>query len=133
MFKSMRELKKQSDEISKNWDPAQQMKDGMASMQQATETMAQQTKAAALAADGLPAKASVVSVAQTGQMVNFQPTMQIELNVFSDGGPPYPVTVTQVVEQQFLSLAAPGRQLMVKVDPSDHEVVWIDWAGSSAL
>jgi hypothetical protein len=30
-------------------------------------------------------------------------------------------------------VAAVGQALKVKYDPNDHELVWIDWAGSAAL
>lgn len=133
MFKSMRDLQKQANEINKDYDPGQQMKDGMARMQEANEMMAQQTQAANIAMNGTPAKASITNVAQTGAMVNFQPTMAIEMNVFPDGQPPYPVTVTQIVEQPYLAKAVPGQQVAVKVDPQDPQTVWIDWAGSLAL
>ncbi|MBI4897759.1 MAG: hypothetical protein HY827_05270 [Actinobacteria bacterium] len=133
MFKSIRDLQKQSNEINKNWDPGQQMKDGMERMQEANEMMAQQTQAANMALTGTPAKASIINVVQTGAMVNFQPTMQIELNVFPDGQPPYPATVTQVVEQPFLGKAMAGQQVAVKIDPENRETVWIDWPGSMAL
>ena len=132
-FKSMNELNKQAKEINKTWDPGQQMKDGMAQMQQANEFMAQQTQAANLAAAGKDGTASITAVAQTGAMVNFQPTMQIEMTVFPEGGTPYPVSVTQVVEQPFLAKAAPGQQVKVKVDQTDPNVVWIDWANSLSL
>lgn len=133
MFKGMRDLQKQANEINKDFDPGQQMKDGMARMQQANEMMAQQTQAANIATSGTPATASITSVAQAGAMVNFQPTMAIELNVFPDGQPPYPATVTQVVEQHYLAKAAPGQKVAVKVDPQDPQTVWIDWAGSLTL
>ncbi len=133
MFKSMRDLQKQANEINKDWDPGAQMKDGMQRMQEANEMMAQQTQAANMALTGTPAKASIISVVQTGAMVNFQPTMQIELNVFPDGQPPYPATVTQVVEQPFLGKAMAGQQVAVKIDPEHRETVWIDWPGSMAL
>ncbi len=71
-FKSMNELNKQSKEINKNWDPGQQMKDGMAQLQQANEMMAQQTHAANLAVSGKDGTASIANVAQTGAMVNYQ-------------------------------------------------------------
>ena len=132
-FKSMNDLNKQAKEINKNFDPGQQMKDGMAQMQQANEMMAQQTMAANLAMSGTDGTASIVSVAQTGAMVNYQPTMQIEMTVFPEGGAPYPVSVTQVVEQPFLAKAAPGQQVKVKVDPANPGTVWVDWANSMAL
>lgn len=132
-LKGISDLNKQAKEINKTFDPGQQMKDAMGSMQQANEMMAQQTQAANLAVTGTDATASILSVAQTGAMVNFQPTMQIQMNVFRDGLPPSPVTVTQIVEQQFLAKAAVGQQVKVKVDPANAQTVWIDWAGSLAL
>ncbi len=132
-FKSINDLNKQAKEINKDYDPGQQMKDGMAQMQAANEMMAQQTQAANLAVSGQDATASIVGVQQTGAMVNFQPTMTIEMTVFPDGGAPYPVSVTQVVEQMYLAKAVPGQQVKIKVDSSDPSIAWIDWAGSMAL
>lgn len=132
-FKSMNELNKQAKEINKDFDPGQQMKDGMAQMQQANEMMAAQTQAANLAVSGQDATASITGVAQTGAMVNFQPTMMIEMTVFPEGGVPYPAQVTQIVEQPYLAKAAPGQQVKLKVDSGDPSVIWIDWASSLAL
>ncbi|MGH2905478.1 MAG: hypothetical protein ACRDKI_01770 [Solirubrobacterales bacterium] len=129
-FKSMNDLNKQAKEINKNFDPGQQMKDGMSRMQEANQMMAQQTQAANLAMSGTDGTASITSAAQTGAMVNFQPTMAIELTVFPAGGAPYPVSVTQVVEQPFLAKAAPGQQVKVKIDQADPNTIWIDWANS---
>jgi hypothetical protein len=131
LFKSVRDLQKQAKEIDKTFDPGQQMKDGMAQMAAANEMMAQQTQAANLAMTGIDAKASIISAAQTGAMVNFQPSMAIDLNVFPEGLPPYPVTVTAVVEQVFLGKCVPGKSVAVKVDPENPQTVWIDWANSN--
>lgn len=132
-FKSMNELNKQAKEINKNFDPGQQMKDGMARMKEANEMMAAQTQAANLAVSGIDGEASITGVAQTGAMVNFQPTMAIEMTVFPTGGTPYPAQVTQIVEQPYLAKAAAGQQVKVKIDQSDPSVIWIDWAGSLTL
>lgn len=132
-FKSMNELQKQSKEINKDWDPGQQMADGMEKMKEANAMMAAQTQAANLSMSGKDATGSITAAMQTGAMVNFQPTMQIDMTVFPEGGVPYPVSVTQVVEQPYLSKAAPGQQIKLKVDQSDPNVVWIDWASSLGL
>lgn len=132
-FKGLNDLNKQAKEINKTFDPGQQMKDGMAQMAAANEMMAQQTQAANLAMSGTTMKASILNVTQTGAMVNYQPTMAIELNVFPEGLPPYPVTVTQIVEQPYLGKAMAGQQVSVKVDPENPQTVWIDWAISMAL
>jgi hypothetical protein len=132
-FKSMNELSKQSKEIQKNFDPGAQMAGGMEKMKQANAMMAAQTQAANLAMTGKDATASITGAAQTGAMINMQPAMQIDMTVFPEGGVPYPVSVTQVVEQPYLSKAAPGQQIKLKVDQTDPNIVWIDWASSLAL
>jgi hypothetical protein len=130
MFRSMRQLQKQANEIQKNWDPGQQMADGMERMRDAQAFMAQQTQAANIAATGVDATAMITGVTQTGAMVNFQPTLQIEMTVMRDGAPPYPVSVTQVVEQVFLAKAVAGASVPVKVDPQDPNSIWINWAAA---
>ena len=130
MFRSMRQLQKQATEINKNWDPGQQMQDGMARMQEAQQFMAQQTQAANIAATGVDATAMITGVTQTGAMVNFQPTLQIEMTVMRAGSPPYPASVTQVVEQVFLTKAVAGASVPVKVDPEDPNSIWINWAAA---
>jgi hypothetical protein len=132
-FKSMNELQKQSKEINKNFDPGQQMADGMEKMKEANAMMAAQTQAANLSMSGKDATASIVGVVQTGAMVNFQPSLQIDMTVFPEGGVPYPVSTTQVVDTVYLSKAVPGAQIKLKVDPADPNVVWIDWGASLAL
>jgi hypothetical protein len=129
-FKSMHELNKVARELRDEHNPDQQMKDSIAKMGAMQEMLAAQTQAANLAATGTPATASIVSAQSTGGMVNFQPTMKIDLTVFPAGGVPYPVSVTQVVEQVFIAKAAPGNQVQVKIDQADPQVVWIDWVAS---
>jgi hypothetical protein len=129
-FKNLNDLNKISHDLQKNNDPGQRMKDSMARMGAVQEMLAQQTQAANIASTGLPATASVVAAQATGQQINFQPTMQLELTVFPAAGLPYPVTLTQVVEQLYLAKATAGNQLKVKVDQADPQLVWIDWAAS---
>jgi hypothetical protein len=59
-------------------------------------------------------------------MVNFQPTIHIELTVSRDGMPPYPATATQVVPQVQLSMLEPGKTVVVKVAEDDPQKVWVD-------
>jgi hypothetical protein len=130
MFRSVRQLQKQANEIQKDWDPGQQMADGMERMRQAQEFMAQQTQAANIASTGADATAMITGVTQTGAMVNFQPTLQVDLTVMPDGLPPYPATVTQVVEQAFLGKAVAGASVPIKVDPENPGSIWINWAAA---
>lgn len=132
-FKSMNELSKQGREMQNNMDVGQMMGDAQQKMAEANQMMAAQTQAANLAVSGKDATASINSAAQTGAMVNMQPTLQFDLTVFPEGGVPYPAQVTQVVEQVYLSKAAAGQQVKLKIDPSDPNVIWIDWQNSLTL
>lgn len=132
-FKNMNDLAKQGREMQNNMDVGQMMGDAQQKMAEANQMMAAQTQAANLAVSGKDGEASITGVAQTGAMVNFQPTLAIEMTVFPDGGAPYPAQVTQVVEQPYLAKAAAGQQVKVKIDQSDPNTIWIDWANSLTL
>lgn len=132
LFKSMRDLQKQANEINKNWDPAAQMAAAQTSMQNAQAMMAQQTAAANLAVSGLDGVATITGVRQQGGMINFQPILELDLTVAAAGRPPMPVSVTQPVEQVFLTKAQPGAKVAVKVDQADPNLVWINWAAPVA-
>ncbi len=128
LFKSVRDLKKQADEINKDWDPAAQVAQAQAQMQAATESMAQQTAAANLAATGMPGTATIVAVRQGNAMVNHQPLVELDLTVMAEGRPPYPATVSQVMPMTMLGQAQPGITVNVKIDPDDPAALWIDWS-----
>jgi hypothetical protein len=127
LFKSVRELQKQSNEISTNHDMGAQLEDAQTRMAEAQELMAQQTAAANAATTGVDATATIVAIRQSGGMVNFQPMIEVDLTVLPDGLPPYPVTVKQVIPQVQLAQAQPGSGVHVKVDPNNPASVWIDW------
>jgi hypothetical protein len=127
LFKSVRDLQKQSNEINKNWDVGQQLDDAQKQMQHAQDVMAEQTAAANAATTGVDATATLVAVRQGHAMVNFQPMIEVDLTVIPDGLPPYPATVKQVIPQVNLAQAVPGANVRVKVDPNDPSSIWIDW------
>lgn len=127
LFKGMRDLQKQANEINKNWDVGAQLENAQAQMASANDLMAQQTAAANAAVSGVDARATIVGVRQGPGMVNFQPMIEVDLTVSAEGLPPYPVTVKQVVPQVHLARAQPGTAVHVKVDPNDPASVWIDW------
>jgi hypothetical protein len=127
LFKGMRDLQKQANEINKGWDVGAQLENAQAQMASANDLMAQQTAAANAAVSGLDARATVVAVRQGQGMVNFQPMIEVDLTVSPEGLPPYPVTVKQVIPQVHLARAQPGMAVNVKVDPNDPASVWIDW------
>lgn len=128
MFKAMRDLQKQSNEINKNWDVGAQLAQAQASMQGATAVMGQQTAAAGIATTGLDGVATITAVRQTGGLVNNQPMLELDLLVMAAGRPPMPVTVSEVVQMIHLPRAQPGGKVAVKVDQQNPSLVWINWA-----
>ena len=127
LFKGMRDLQKQANEINKGWDVGAQLEQAQQQMASANDLMAQQTAAANAAVSGLDARATIVGVRQGHGMVNFQPMIEVDLTVSPEGLPPYPVTVKQVIPQVHLARAQPGMAVLVKVDPNDPASVWVDW------
>jgi hypothetical protein len=128
LFRSLRDMKRQADQLNQGWDPAAQVQDAQARMSQATESMARQAAAANVATTGSDATATIVAVREGLGMVNFQPLIEVDLTVTPDGLPPYPATVRQVIPQTQASRAQVGAIVNVKVDPSDRSTIWIDWA-----
>jgi hypothetical protein len=71
----------------------------------------------------------VTSAAQTGAMVNMEPVIELALTVTPVSGlPPYPATIKQPISQLLLPMVGVGSKLAVKVDPSDPQSIWIDFA-----
>ncbi|MCU1509626.1 MAG: hypothetical protein JWQ12_1891 [Glaciihabitans sp.] len=74
------------------------------------------------------ATATVSAARPTGLMVNFQPSVEIDLLVMLPSGAPMPVSTTVVVSQLNLTKVQPGTRLAVSIDPSEPASVRIDWA-----
>ncbi|MCB0870228.1 MAG: hypothetical protein KDB52_05295 [Solirubrobacterales bacterium] len=125
-FKDMKKTYDMSQEMTKDWDPGAQAKDGVERMKQANAMMAEQAESMRLATEGVDASATIAAVQQGTAMVNFQPTVHIEMTVSREGMPPYPATATQVVPQVQLSMLEPGRSVCVKVAEDDPQKVWVD-------
>lgn len=127
-LKDLSTLNRMGNEIRKNWDPAAQMAQTQAAMAQANAAMAEMaTRASSTTAlHGTATTASVVAARQTGQYINMQPVVVIDLMVHLPGSLPTPVTITEVVSQLHLALLLPGNSLPVKVGTTPHDVI-VDW------
>jgi hypothetical protein len=123
-FKDIHKLNQQGKEINKTWDPGAQARDTLAQMKAMNESMAQATQAMT---DGVPGTAQVVTVSPATGMVNFNPTMRVELLVSQQGGPPRPVTKDLIVPVVYTSRVYPGANLAVMVSAGDPEAVAIMW------
>ena len=128
LFKNMRDLAKQANEISATTDVGAQLAGAQTRMAEANQMMADQTAAANASVSGVDATAVIVEVRQAAVMVNFQPMIELDLTVLPEGLPPYPVTVKQVASMVHLAQVQAGATVHVKVDPNNPATVWVDWA-----
>jgi hypothetical protein len=81
LFKNMRDLAKQANEISASTDVGAQLADAQTRMADVNRIMADQTAAANAGVSGVDAKAVIVEVRQAAAMVNFQPMIELDLIV----------------------------------------------------
>lgn len=115
LFKDLRNVSKMGKEISKDFDPAAQMRAANAQMQQMT---AQNQ----LAATGLVATATVNALRDTGTQINYQPVLEVDVTVFPAGGAPFPATAT-VNGHAILATLTPGSTVSVRYDPANPSIV----------
>ena len=132
-FKNMNDLYKAGGEPLGNGRHAKRsgrLADANSRMAAAQEMLAQQTRMMNLAATGADASATILEARQTTQMINFEPVVELDLNLIVDGRPPYPLTVRQPVAQLYLAKVQAGGMLKAKVDPTDPSAVFLDFARS---
>jgi hypothetical protein len=130
-FKDIHQLNKMGKEASKNWDPGAQLANAQASMARANADMAAvAARASSTAAlHGTPGAATVTAARTTGQYVNMQPMVALDLLVQVPGRIPMPVSVTELVDQVHLGRLLPGATLAVKVGDRPDDL-FIDWYGT---
>lgn len=127
LFGDLRRLQRQANEISAGHDPAAQMRAGMARMQQMQQSMQAQTEDLELLRIGVPAEATIVSLADTGARVNLQPMVRIGLLVEPADRPPYPVTREVLLPLNASAQAGVGQRVRVLVHPHQPERVVVRW------
>jgi hypothetical protein len=127
-FKDISTLNKMGKEIRKDYDPVSQMAQAQLSMVHANAALAEMTQRAttATALHGRPTTATVTALRETGQYLNMQPMIAIDLLVLMPGGLPSPVTITEVVAATHLAHLQVGRSLAVKVGATPEQVT-VDW------
>lgn len=80
-------------------------------------------------AKGTPARAVILSVQQTGGMVNYQPQVMLQLEVHPSYGLPYRVVTKAVIPMINIPQFQPGAEVPVKVHPNDPAKVVLDMYG----
>jgi hypothetical protein len=88
--------------------------------------------AARLRRDGLPGRATILEMTQTGTYVNQQPLVKLKLRIEGTGIEPFETEKRIVVPLIALGTLSNGRPLTVFVDPHDHEEFTIDWSAAMA-
>jgi len=116
-FKDVRQLSKMGKEMSKDFDPASQLRDASNQMRQ----MAAQNE---LLVTGTPAEATVIALRDTGMEVNLQPVIEVDLTVFPAAGVAFPATATMQGHAQLATLSR-GATVRVRYDPADPTIVAI--------
>jgi hypothetical protein len=91
----------------------------------AARNLKQMATTATVTANGKPARATIVSFRETGEVIGFNPVIEFELTVFpQDGRPPYPATVRQPLSKLTRMRLMAGDQVAATVDPAHpHEVL----------
>ena len=78
-----------------------------------------------LVAEGADARATVVSLRQTGKFINDNPEVALGLSVQPEAGEAFEVEVVQTIAQVELASYHVGAEVEVKYDPADHARVAI--------
>jgi hypothetical protein len=76
--------------------------------------------------NGIPAKAQILSVQQTGVMVNYQPQVAFQLEVHPPGDAPYQAQAKAVIPMVNIPQFQPGTEVPVKIHPTDPTQVVLD-------
>lgn len=81
---------------------------------------------------GVPARAVIKELHDTGVTVNNAPQIKLLLEVFSPTSEPYLVETKMLISRLQTSAFQPGMELMVKIDPNDKDKVAVDFSGGAS-
>jgi hypothetical protein len=135
VFKSMRDLQKQTREMEKNMPSAgERMAQAQARMANLSNMLDAQTAAAQATANAANAMANGTGVRRTCTitgmrqvgMINFDLLVQFDLTVMSDDMPPYPASAQQAVSQMQIGQVRPGMSVDGTIDQSNPTAVFLD-------
>jgi hypothetical protein len=114
-LKDLRTMQKLGTEARRDWDPAAQMREATARMQQLSAD-------ATLRTSGAHAPAVVTAVRETGTVVDNQPVLEVDVTVMPAGAVPFPATgmVTGHARQGTIRS---GVTISVRYDPAAPSIV----------
>jgi len=139
-FSNVKKLNDQAQAMQKDMNVTDRAAAASANMAYATDMMAtanplvlqatQEQVAAQAAMNGPEASATIIDVRDSGVRMNgVDPVLQLDLLVDA-GGPPVPVTRTEMVPAAQATKAVIGGQLAVRIAPGNPQLVWIEWLRS---
>ncbi|GAA3098683.1 hypothetical protein [Streptosporangium carneum] len=77
---------------------------------------------------GLPGRADILAMTDTGMSVNDCPVVRFRLAVRAGEAEPYVVDHRQTLPRLLVGAVLPGRGVSVRVDPADPGRLTVDWA-----
>jgi hypothetical protein len=92
------------------------------------DNLAGVSDAKALRRTGLPARATILEIWDTGITVNDDPVIGLRVEVMRDGHPPYVATIQKaLISRLDVPEFQPEKVISVRVDPEDPHHVGIDF------
>lgn len=85
---------------------------------------------AQLLSSGLPGRATITGLTQTGVYMNRNPQIAMDLTVDVPGHAPYPAKHREFVPLMVVGRLTTGAPLSVRVDPANPQRLAIDWSSS---
>ena len=116
LFKDVRGLMKDSKDLKR---PS--LSEGIAQAREGVAIAKEQQAAAQ--GEGIDGEATIKAIRDTGMTINENPVAELDLEVESGGGPPYPVTAKWAIPQLQLGQIQPGATVEVMIDPDDPSKV----------
>jgi hypothetical protein len=92
-----------------------------------TDINTQMATSARLATDGVDGRATIESVRDTGTLVNYDPVVEMQLQVQGPGGSPYRVLHRGTVPKLAVGRLTPGSSLPIKINRNNPQEVAIAW------
>jgi hypothetical protein len=101
---------------------------GAAKIESATTTLREMNRSKNLREHGLKARAKVLAIRDTGQLVNFDPILEFDLEVLPEAGEPYQVEgYRQLVSKVMLPRIDVGGDYVAFVDPEERTSLFVLW------
>lgn len=101
---------------------------GIAKMESATAMMKELNRANRLREHGTKARAEVLAIRDTGQLINFDPVLEFDLAIMPAEGDAYQVSgYQQVVSKVIYPQIQVGLSYSAFIDPADPNSVLVSW------